>query len=114
MYNIKEVLSTIRRVKHIKRKEFLAEAFDQENETFIVYITFIASLDLIHPYQRAEIASLKAHNTPTVILPKYGNFANVFSPVLVIRLFKNIRINDNAIKLVDGNYCLYRPIYSLK
>ena len=41
-YNIKKALSTIRRVKPIGRKEFLAVAFNPKHETFIVYIASLS------------------------------------------------------------------------
>lgn len=50
---------------------------------------------------------------PTKILPKYANFADVFSPELAIELPEITGINKYAIKLEDSKQPSYRLIYSL-
>ena len=49
----------------------------------------------------------------TLILTKYFDFINVFSPELALKLLEHTRISDNAIKLVDDQQSPYGPIYSL-
>lgn len=52
--------------------------------------------------------------TPIVILNKYADFANVFSPHLAAEFLGYIGINDYSIHLINGKQLLYEPIYSLK
>ena len=48
------------------------------------------------------------------ILAEYLDFADVFFLDLTSELLKHTRINNHAIKLVDGQQPLYKPIYNLK
>ena len=50
----------------------------------------------------------------TKISAKYSDFADVFSSDLAFKLPKYNEINNYTIKLVDGQYLSYRPIYSLE
>ena len=67
----------------------------------------------MHPSKRAQIAYLKADETPTKILSEYADFADVFSPKLAVELSEHTEINDHAIELVDNWQPPYGPIYSL-
>lgn len=40
MFATGEILLTTKRVKLVKKKKFVATAFEPENETFIVYVAF--------------------------------------------------------------------------
>lgn len=51
-YIIKEALLIIKLVKLVEKKEFAVLALDLEDETFIVYIVFITSLNSIYLSQR--------------------------------------------------------------
>ncbi len=51
--------------------------------------------------------------TPTKVLSKYADFADVFSPKLATELPEHTGINNHAIKLVDDWQPPYGPIYSL-
>ena len=55
---------------------------------------------------------MKVDEVLTKVPSKYANFADVFSPKLVVELPKHIRINNYAIKLVDDLQLLYNPIYN--
>ncbi len=67
----------------------------------------------MHPSRRAQIAHLKAHETPTEVPSEYADFADVFSPKLAAELPEHTGINDHAIKLVDDRQPPYSPIYNL-
>ena len=112
---------TTKHVKLIGKKKFATVAFDLKYKTFIVYIasfisvTFLSSPLLnIHLFYRSQIARLIAEKTPTKVFNKYVNFANIFSLKLMSKLLKHTGFNDHAIKLVNGQQPLYRPIYSLE
>ena len=49
----------------------------------------------------------------TKVFAEYLDFADVFSLDLASKLLKQTRINNHAIKLVDGQQLPYKPIYSL-
>ncbi len=69
--------------------------------------------DEVHLSKKAQIAYLKADETPTKVPSKYADFADVFSLKLAAELPVHTRINDHAIELVDDWQLLYVPIYSL-
>lgn len=56
MYITIKALPNSKQVKLIGKKEFIAIAFDLDNETFVVHIVFFASSD-IYPSYRAQIVS---------------------------------------------------------
>ncbi len=68
----------------------------------------------MHPSRKAQIAHQKADEAPTKVPSEYANFADIFSPKLVVELLKYTGINDHAIELVDDWQPLYGPIYSLE
>ncbi len=67
----------------------------------------------MHPSRRAQIAHLKADETPTEVPSEYADFADVFLPKLAAELSEHTGINDHAIDLVDDRQLPYGPIYSL-
>ena len=92
---------------------------DDESKSFVVYIAALKALSkstrmTIYPSQAAQIAALKQDKTLTKVLPKYADYADVFSFDLAIELPENISINKRAIKLQEVKQLPYRPIYSLK
>ena len=104
------------------KKEFAAKVLNLESETFIVHVASLSSdaspnsflLELeVHPSRRPQISGLIAKEVPTKISTKYLNFADIFSPDLASKLFKQTKINDHAIKLIDGQQPPYGSIYSL-
>lgn len=98
----------------IRRKEFVATTLDPEDKSFVVYPAFFAiSNDDVYPSYKAQIASLKANETFTTVLPKYSNFTNIFSSELVAELPKHMKINNYAIGLINVKQLPYEPIYSL-
>ncbi len=64
------------------------------------------SLDIaklsIHPFWAAQIADLYWDKTFTKISAKYSYYADIVSLELVMELPENTRINEHAIKLIDG------------
>ena len=117
-YIIKEVLLTTKHVELVGKKEFAAAALDPEYETYVVHVAslssapLVASLD-VYPSRRPQISGLIAKEAPTKVPAKYSDFADVFSPDLVIELPEHTEINTHAIDLEEGKQPLYGPIYSL-
>ena len=102
-------------------KKFAAIALDPEHETYVVHVrsinsvAFSSSFSLdIHSIRRPQIAGLIVEKAPTKVRVKYADFANVFFPDLMSKLLEYTRINNQAIKLVDGQRPLYRPIYKIR
>ena len=113
-YTTKEALLTIRRVELVRKKEFAAAALNPEYKTYVVYVIFLSSTPLnVHLPQRPQISGLNAKKATTKIPNEYADFVNVFSPDLASKFSKYTRINNNAIKLVNGQQPLTITIYSL-
>ena len=75
---------------------------DEESETFVMHVAALeAPLAgmIIYPSQKAQILALIQDKTPTKILTKYADYADIFSFDLVIELPKKTGINKHAIKL---------------
>lgn len=54
MYILDEILPSTQRVKLVGKKEFAIATFNLKDEVFVVYVAFIANLDLaMHPFCRA-------------------------------------------------------------
>lgn len=102
MCTVAEALATTRQIALIGKKKFIAVAFYLNDETFVVQVAFIGQDSNVHPFCRALIASLKADKSPTFILSKYTDFANIFSQNLATKLPKHTKINDYAINLRKG------------
>ena len=110
-YTTKEALLTTRRIGLVGKKEFAAAALDPEHKTYVVHVGSVSSdaspsssllkLD-VHSFRRPQISGLIAEEASTKVPAKYSDFVDVFSPDLVSKLPKHNRINDHAIKLVDG------------
>ena len=99
------------------KKEFATTAFDLEHEKYIVHVGLVSSNALpissplnVHPSRRSQRSGLIAKKAPTKIPAKYLDFADIFSLDLTPKLSKNTKINDHAIKLVDGQQLPYEPI----
>ena len=93
------------------KKEFAAAALDPESETFVIHVASLSSdalpssslLELdVHLFCKPQVSGLIAKKTPTKVLAKYSDFADVFSPDLVSELLEHTEINNHAIELVDG------------
>lgn len=67
----------------------------------------------MHLSKRAQIAHLKADEVPTKVPNKYTDFANIFSPKLVVELSEYTGINNHTIELVNDCQPPYSSIYSL-
>ena len=110
-YTTKEAFPTTKRVKLVGKKKFAAAVLDLESKTFVVHIASLSSTALpsfsplelnIHSSCRLQIFGLIAKKALTKIPAKYSDFADIFSPNLVSKLPEHIRINNHAIKLVNG------------
>lgn len=55
---------TTMQVGLIRKKSFVVIAFDLDNETFVVHIVSIDSLNPMHLTYQAQIASLKGDKAP--------------------------------------------------
>ena len=122
-YTTVKAFPTTKCVELVGKKEFVAATLHPENETFIVYVASLSSdvsfssspLEFdVYPFRRPQVSGLIAEKAPTKVPAEYLDFADVFSPDLAIELPKHTRINNHAIKLVDGQQPPYGPIYCLK
>ena len=103
-YTTRDVFLTIKQVELIGKKEFVATALDPKHEVFVIYVA-VLNVDLgdaVYPLRKAQIAHLKADETPTKVLSEYADFADLFSPKLAVKLSKHTGINDHAIELEDN------------
>ena len=64
----------------------------------------------MHLFHKSQISGLIAEKVSIKVSIQYSNFASLN---LASKLSKHTKINDHAIKLVDGQQPPYRPIYSL-
>lgn len=98
---ITNILLTIKPVKLIAKKEFIATTFDSKDKAFAVYIASISQDFDIHQFWGAQIALLKVDKALTSIPSKYANIADISSKDLVAKLSKYITINGYAIDLIE-------------
>ena len=91
------------------KKEFAAAVLDPKHKIFIVHVTSLNSVAMpssslldAHLFCKPQIANLIVEEALTKVSAKYSNFVDKFSPDLAFKLSKHTRINDSAIKLVDG------------
>lgn len=108
---------TIKCIKLVGKKEFVAVAINLEYETFVFYVLFFNFTPLdtgVHLSCKSLIANLIAKNALTKVLVKYADFANVFFLDWASKLLKHTKINNYYIKLFDGHKLYYGPIYCLK
>ena len=64
----------------------------------------------MHPFCRPQIAGLIVEETSIKISNEYVDFVDIFCLDLTSKLPEYTEINDHAIKLVDSQQPLYRPI----
>ena len=94
---------TIRQIKLIRKKKFIATPFNLKDEAFIIYIIFFSLNLSIYLLCIAQIALLKADEAYKAILFKYDYFANIFSSNFIVsKLLKNIKINNHTINLIKS------------
>ena len=93
IYTIEEILSTIRHVELVGKKEFAAAALVPEHETHIVHVGSVSS-DVspsssplnVYPLRKPQISGLIVEEALTKVSAEYLDFADVFSPGLVSKL----------------------------
>ena len=74
-----------------------------EHETFEVHVAFLSFILLNgHLSCRPQISGLITEKSPTKVLDKYIDFADIFSSDLASKLSKHIMINGHAIELVNS------------
>ena len=92
----------------MEKKKFAIVALNPEYETFVVHIALLSVTSLsstlldVYLFHRSQIASLIGKEAFTKVSDKYVDFADVFSLDLASKLSKHTKINNHAIKLVDG------------
>ena len=112
-YSTAEALPTARRVELIDKHEFAKAALDENSETFVVHVAALEALEpAVHPSRAPLLAALQQDKAPTEIPSEYADYADVFSPDLVMELPENTGINEHVIELVEGKQLPYGPIYS--
>ena len=85
-----------------------------EDKVSVVHVASINQNSDVHSFWRDSIALLNTDKTSTFILPKYTDFADVFSKDLAAELPEYTDIKDHAINLIKGQQPLYRLIYCLE
>ena len=102
-YTTRDILLTIRQVKLIGKKEFVAAVLDPKHKAFIIHIAALSadSSDKVYPSKRTQIAHLKANKALSKVPSKYTDFLDVFSPKLAADFPEHTGIDDHAIELVD-------------
>lgn len=93
-------MPNIRQIKLIGKKKPRATVPDLEDETFVVYIVFFSSNSSVQPCGKVYIALSKINETLILVLFKYTDFGNVFSPNLIAKLSDHTKINNHAIDLI--------------
>ena len=110
-YTTKKAFPTTRCIKLVGKKKFATTALDPKSEIFVVHIALLSSDTLpsssllkldVHLFCRPQISGLIDKEAPTKVSTKYLDFADVFSLDLASELPEHNKINDYAIKLVDG------------
>ena len=110
-YTTSEALSTMRHIELVDKKEFAAIALDLEYENYIFHVGSVSSVVLpsssplelnIYPFCRLQISGFIVEKASTKVPNEYIKFADVFFPDLASELFEHTKINDHAIKLVNG------------
>lgn len=101
------MLSTIKYIKLIWKKEFAAMTFNPKYEIFILYIVLLNSSILftnsdIYPSFRPQIMGLIIEKAFMIISAKYIDFIDLFSSNLASKLPKHTGINNHAIKLINS------------
>lgn len=114
MYTIVKVFSITRQVYFVGKKEFAITTLDQDDEIFLVYVTFLIISDKIHFSYKTKIAPLKVDKAPKIGLPKYSNSADAFFSKLVTELLEHVKINNHVINSVTIYQLFCRSIYSLE
>ena len=123
-YITQKAVLTTKRIELVGKKKFAAATLDLEHKTFVVYVTLLYTTFLsftllnVHLSHRPQITGLIAKETLTkvtltTVFTKYLDFADVSSLDLASKLSKHTKINNHAIKLVNGQQPPYKPIYSL-
>ena len=92
IYTTQEAFPTIRCVKLIGKKEFIAIVLNPKHETFVVYVMSLSSaislssISLnadIHPSRKPQIDGLIAKKGPTKVFAEYADFVDIFSLNLI-------------------------------
>ena len=114
-YSIAQTLITIQRFELIDKKEFAATVIDENAETFMVYVATLSTPMMpVYLSHWAQIRLLIAEKTPTRVLSKYSDYADVFLFDFAIELSENTGMNEYAIELEEGKQPPYGSIYSLE
>lgn len=114
-YTITKAFFTIKEVPLIGKKEFAVVIIVSNDKIFVVYIISLISLYLdIYSSYRVKIVYLKADKISIIVVFEYIDFVDVFSLDLVVELLEHIKINNDAIELINDKQYIHMPIYNLK
>lgn len=86
-------------MKLIKKRQFVATALSPNKKIILVHIAIFSSDPDINLFYKAQLASLFAVNTLTVIFFQYANFANIFSSKSTVKLSEYTEMNNYRIDL---------------
>ena len=67
----------------------------------------------VHSERQAQVGTLLFDKTPTKVSAEYFDYSNVFLVKIVVKLPKNTRMSEHAIKLEESKQLLFWHIYSL-
>lgn len=116
-YTTAETLFTTSHKELINKKEFANIALDQNFESFIIHAIALKStviIDMmIDSFWIIQTANLLQDKALTKVPAKYSDYINIFFFDLVIKLLENIKMNEQAIKLIDNKQPFYELIYTL-
>lgn len=98
------------------KKEVASITLDRNDEIFVIYLAFLASLDpsvKVYFCCEAQIDFLKADKAPISVFLKNADFPNIFSKYLITKFLEYSGIKNHFIDLAKGQRFSYKPIYSL-
>lgn len=105
LYTTVKIFPITKKIELIKKKKFSAAAFDSDNISFIIYITFFINFDLkvhIYPSHMSHIISVIIIEISIVILSKYVDFTNIFFLEFATKFLGYRGINNYPINQIDS------------
>lgn len=109
-YIAAKALSTTRRVKLVNKRKFAKEGFDENSETYVMYVATLEAMT-IYPFWAAQISILQQDKAFIKIPLEQSDYADIFLADLAIELPKNTDMNKHALELIKENQPPYRLIY---
>lgn len=97
----------------INKREFAEVLLNQNINTFIVHVAILEAAESaisMHFLRPLLLAVLQQEKALLEILKENGEYTDIFSSNLAMKLPKNTGINKYAFKLVEDKQSLYGPI----